>query len=112
MCQRVPPSREIISRNCLKVKLIRTKSNRSAIGARVLARYGGKVQARSVLSQSSFFSCNDPRLHFEFGSATSADLEIVWPSGNQESYRSVPCDKLVTIREGSGIVSNEDWNKR
>jgi enediyne biosynthesis protein E4 len=96
----------------LKVKLIGTKSNRSAIGARVLARYGGKVQARSVLSQSSFYSSNDPRLHFGLGFATSANLEIVWPNGNQESYASVPCDKLVAIREGSGIVSSEDPNKR
>ena len=95
----------------LKVKLIGTKSNRSAIGARVLARYGGKVQARSVLSQSSFYSSNDPRLHFGLGAATSVDLEIVWPNGNRESYASVPCDKLVTIREGSGMIPSDGWSK-
>jgi hypothetical protein len=96
----------------LKLRLIGTKSNRSAIGARVLARYGGKVQAQEVLSQSSFYSCNDPRLHFGLGSATSADFEIAWPSGNKESHAAVPCDKLVTIREGAGIVSSEDLRKR
>jgi len=96
----------------LKLRLIGTKSNRSAIGARVLARYGGKVQAQEVLSQSSFYSCNDPRLHFGLGSATSADFEIAWPSGNKESYAAVPCDKLVTVREGAGIVSSEDLRKR
>jgi hypothetical protein len=47
--------------NWIKVKLEGVKSNRSAIGARVLARYGGKTQAQAVLSQSSFYSCNDPR---------------------------------------------------
>src|SRR5712692_2232086 len=47
--------------NWLKVKLEGTKSNRSAIGARVLAHYGGKNQAQALLSQSSFFSCTDPR---------------------------------------------------
>jgi hypothetical protein len=96
----------------LKLRLIGTKSNRSAIGARVLARYGGKVQVQEVLSQSSFYSCNDPRLHFGLGSATSADFEIAWPSGNKESHAAVPCDKLVTIREGAGIVSSEDLRKR
>ncbi|PYV80127.1 MAG: RNA-binding protein, partial [Acidobacteria bacterium] len=50
--------------NWLKVKLQGVKSNYSAIGARVIARYAGKTQAQAVLSQSSFFSCNDPRLHF------------------------------------------------
>ena len=91
----------------LKVRLIGTKSNRSAIGARVVAHYGGKVQAQEVLSQSSFYSCNDPRLHFGLGSAASADLEIVWPSGNKESHAAVPCDKLVTIREATGIVFSD-----
>ena len=45
------------------------KSNRSAIGARVTATYGGQRQAQEVLSQSSFYSANDPRLHFGLGKA-------------------------------------------
>jgi len=96
----------------LKVKLIGTKANRSAIGARVLARYGGKVQAQEVLSQSSFYSSNDPRLHFGLGAATSADLEIQWPSGARETLSSVACDQLVTVREGAGIVPSAGWPKR
>src|SRR5205807_1183144 len=40
--------------NWIKVKLEGVKSNRSAIGARVLVRYGGKVQSQAMLSQSSF----------------------------------------------------------
>jgi enediyne biosynthesis protein E4 len=95
----------------LKVKLIGTKSNRSAIGARVLAGYGGRVQAQAVLSQSSFYSFNDPRLHFGLGSAVSADLDIVWPNGNKERYPSVACDRLVTLREGEGIVPSKGWSK-
>ena len=60
----------------LKVKLVGTKSNRSAIGARVLARYSGRTQAQEVLSQSSYYSCNDSRLHFGLGQATTVDLVI------------------------------------
>ena len=56
------------SSHWLKIKLIGTKSNRSAIGARVIVRYGKKVQAQEVLSQSSFYSTNDTRLHFGLGS--------------------------------------------
>jgi len=93
----------------LKVKLVGTKSNRSAIGARVLARYSGRVQAQEVLSQSSFYSCNDSRLHFGLGQATTADLVIRWPSGITEKYPNVKCDQLITIREGHAIVPNMGW---
>ena len=53
--------------NWLKVKLVGTKSNRSAIGATVVARYGDRTQAQAVLSQSSFHSASDSRLHFGLG---------------------------------------------
>jgi hypothetical protein len=95
----------------LKVKLIGTKSNRSAIGARVLARYAGHLQAQEVLSQSSYYSCNDSRLHFGIGEATAADLTIHWPSGTIENYPAVRCDQLVTIREGRGFTANAGWAK-
>jgi enediyne biosynthesis protein E4 len=88
----------------LKVKLIGTKSNRSAIGARVVARYGGKMQAQEVVSQSSFYSSSDLRLHFGLGPAESADLEIRWPNGVREILRKVPAGQLVVVKEGLGIV--------
>jgi hypothetical protein len=95
----------------LKVKLIGTKSNRGAIGARVRARYGGKVQAQEVLSQSSFYSASDPRLHFGLGAADTADLEIRWPNGGVERLPNVPADQLITIKEGSGIVKRDKFEK-
>lgn len=88
----------------LKVKLIGVKSNRSAIGARVVVRYGRKTQAQAVLSQSSFYSSNDPRLHFGLGLETSADVEIVWPSGLKEKFKDVAANQLITVKEGSGIL--------
>jgi len=97
--------------NWIKVRLEGTKSNRSAIGARVIAHYGGKTQAQAVLSQSSFLSCNDWRLHFGLGTATSADLEIFWPNGLRESYKGVAVNRLHTIREGAGFVANRGWSR-
>jgi enediyne biosynthesis protein E4 len=96
--------------NWIKVKLEGVKSNRSAIGARVLAHYGGKVQAQAVLSQSSFYSCNDARLHFGLGGANSADLDIYWPNGLHEQYKNLAANRLVTLREGTGIVPNKGWD--
>src|SRR6266436_4400067 len=96
--------------NWIKIKLEGVKSNRSAIGARVVAHYDGKIQAQAVLSQSSFFSCTDPRLHFGLGASVSADLEIFWPSGVHEEYKGMPANHLVTIREGVGVVPNRGWS--
>jgi hypothetical protein len=94
----------------LKVRLEGTKSNRSAIGALVLARYGGKVQAQGVFSQASYVSANDPRLHFGLGAETSADLEVHWPSGAVENYHAQAADRLVTILEGHGIVPGRPFS--
>ena len=95
----------------IKVKLEGVKSNRSAIGGRVLAHYGGKVQAQALVSQSSYYSCSDPRLHFGLGASAFADIEVYWPNGLHERYPKVPANQLITIREGTGIVKNKGWSR-
>jgi hypothetical protein len=95
----------------LKVRLEGTKSNRSAIGARVIVRYGKKIQAQTITSQSSYLSSNDPRLHFGLGKITRADIEIYWPSGAKEVHSSLTANQLVTIREGQGIVKGRPLAK-
>jgi len=96
----------------LKVKLIGSKSNRSAIGAKVVVRYGSKIQAKEVLSQSSYLSANDPRLHFGLGSERLAQISIRWPSGLQQTLKAVAADQLVTIEEDKGIVANAGWARK
>ena len=97
--------------NWIKVKLEGVKSNRSAIGARVLVHYGGKTQAQSVLSQSSFYSCNDPRLHFGLGNNAVVDIDVHWPSGSVESLKHLSVNRLITLREGAGEVPNRGWSR-
>src|SRR5262249_48671811 len=84
----------------IKVKLTGVKSNRSAIGARVLARYGGKLQAQEVLAQSSFYGVDDRRLHFGLGPEKTVDLEVRWPSGGKDMLSNVKADQIITIKEG------------
>ena len=91
--------------NWLKVKLIGRKSNRSAIGARVLVQYGRHRQMQEVLSQSSFLSANDTRLHFGLGDSKTADLTVHWPSGQTNSYPSVAAGQIAMIDEAAGLVS-------
>jgi len=95
----------------LKLKLEGTKSNRSAIGARVVVHYGKKSQAQEVLSQSSFYSTNDSRLHFGLGSEKTANVVIRWPSGAHEELKDVAADQLIVVKEGAGIVSGKGWSR-
>jgi enediyne biosynthesis protein E4 len=95
----------------LKVLLVGVTSNRSALGARVTARYGDRVQTQDVSAQSSFYSVNDRRLHFGLGVAASADLTIRWPGGAVEQVAGVAADQLVVIREGAGILRREKFGK-
>jgi hypothetical protein len=91
--------------NWLKVKLIGTKSNRSAIGARVQVMSDSHLQTQEVTSQSSYYSHNDLRLHFGLGPSTKAvQIDIRWPSGQVEMVKDVAVNQIVTIKEGSGVV--------
>ena len=87
--------------NWIKVRLYGTKSNRSALGSRVTVRCGGKIHVQETMSQSSYVSANDPRLHFGLGSATSVDIEVRWPLGSVEVHTNLPANRLITLHEGS-----------
>jgi hypothetical protein len=93
----------------LKVQLVGVQTNRSAIGTRVIARYGSRRQAQEVSAQSSFYSTNDRRLHFGLGEERSADLSIRWTNGATETILNVAADQLVVIREGAGIIRKQQF---
>ena len=85
-------------------RLVGTKSNKSAIGARVTVKAGKLVQFSEVRAGGSYLSQNDPRLHFGLGAEAKLDeVEIRWPSGKIEILRTVPTDFIYTIVEGAGI---------
>ena len=91
----------------LKVKLIGVASNRSAIGSSVKIRYADRQQVQAVVAQDSFYSVSDRRLHFGLGEVDKVDLEVRWPKGSTETLKDLAVDRLVTIREGKGIVSTD-----
>ena len=93
----------------LKLKLQATKSNRSAIGARALVRYGGRQQVQEILGQAGYLSVDDRRLHFGLGSERAADVEVRWPSGATQSFKGVGSNQLVTIDETRGIVDTHPF---
>ncbi|HLI34597.1 MAG TPA: CRTAC1 family protein, partial [Terriglobia bacterium] len=85
----------------ISLKLIGTKSNRSAIGARVRCVTGNHQQLDEVRSGGSYMSQNDLRIHFGLGKANQIDLlEISWPSGHLDRLTGVKPDQFMTVREG------------
>jgi enediyne biosynthesis protein E4 len=87
-------------RNWVILRLEGTRSNRSAIGARVKVTTGGRVQMDEVRSGGSYLSQNDLRLRFGLGEATIIDrVEINWPSGAHQVETKLPVNQVVTLRE-------------
>ncbi len=82
-----------------------TKSNRSAIGARVRLEAGGATQWQEVRGGGSYMSQNDLRVHFGLAAATRVDrVEVRWPNGSVEEWRDLPADRIHKLVEGSGTA--------
>ena len=82
------------------LKLTGTRSNRSAIGARVKIIAGGHEQSGEVRSGGSYLSQSDLRLHFGLGGATRIDrIEVSWPGGTHQVLQNQKCDRVLAIQE-------------
>jgi enediyne biosynthesis protein E4 len=93
--------------NWIKIKLVGTKCNRTAIGARVRVITGKHVQMDEVHSGTSVMSQSDLRLHFGLGRVETVDsIEVKWPTTQKiEKFSQIKANQIITIREGGGIVS-------
>jgi enediyne biosynthesis protein E4 len=85
----------------LLIRLVGSRSNRSALGARVKLTASGRTQTDELRSGGSYLSQNDMRLHFGLGSAARADsISVRWPAGRETVLKNVTADQILTIREG------------
>ena len=95
--------------NWVELKVIGSKSNRDAIGARVVLTAGGHSYLREVNGGNGYASQSTMRLHFGVGAASAVDrVEIRWPSGLVQTLSAEQAaaliNKLTYIREGEGVV--------
>ena len=82
------------------LKLVGTRSNRSAIGAEVVLESGDLRQRRVVDGGSGFSSQNDRRIHFGLGSREWVDRVIIdWPSGARQILPRPLIDRFITVTE-------------
>ncbi len=83
----------------LALKLVGTRSNRSAIGAEVTVEFGGVRQRQIVDGGMGFCSQNDRRLHFGLGNGRLGRVTIRWPSGAEQVVDGLTVDRLHVITE-------------
>ena len=93
--------------NWIKIKLVGSKCNRTAIGARVRVLTGKHTQMDEVHSGASVMSQSDLRLHFGLGKIETVDsIEVKWPTTQKvERFANVKANQILTIREGDGIIA-------
>jgi hypothetical protein len=83
------------------LRLVGTRSNRSAIGARVRTSAGGRTFADEVRGGGSYYSQNDLRIHAALGEATKVDrVTVRWPSGLTQTWDDLPVNRISTLTEG------------
>src|SRR5277367_5968743 len=89
----------------LEVLLIGTQSNRDGIGSTLKLTSEGITHVEQAKGGMSYMSASDPRIHFGLGRrATIESLVITWPSGHVDKLTNVPIDKIIAVKEGTGIV--------
>jgi len=97
--------------NSVLIKTIGVKSNRDGIGARVKVVSGDLTQIGEVYSGGSYISQNDMRVHFGLEQRTGIDfIEVRWPSGSIERIRNVGANRIITIKEGQGVVEQKEFS--
>src|SRR4029077_15147380 len=97
----------------LNFRLVGTKSNRDAIGARIRVLAGGISQTREVEGGGSYLSQSDLRANFGLGKTTRAEtVEITWPSGLQQTFHNVEADRFYLNEEGRERLEVQPFTRR
>ena len=88
----------------IRFRLVGTKSNRDAIGARVKVFSSGVMQTRAVRSGSSYLSQSELPTTFGLGQRDKIERVVIdWPSGRSEEYRDLSAGRAYEVTEGRGI---------
>lgn len=103
---------QTLNHNWLKIKLVgdpSKKTNRDAIGARIIAKKDGKQLAwREIRGGDGYLTVNPKVQHMGLGSAETVDLEIRWPNGDVFNLEDVRANGSYRVeqRMGAKLASN------
>jgi enediyne biosynthesis protein E4 len=96
----------------LRVRLVGTKSNRDAVGAKVTARGPNNFKtSNTVRTGSSYASQSELTVTLGLGRPDGTErvfaVDIVWPSGEKMALQQVRANQLLVVQEGQGITRAE-----
>ncbi|MSO21776.1 MAG: CRTAC1 family protein [Acidobacteria bacterium] len=87
-------------RGWILLKLIGTKSNRDAVGAKITVTTENGSQTDQITGGASYLSASDLRVHFGLASARVIKLmKIKWPSGSEQVLQNIRSNQVLTIKE-------------
>ena len=90
----------------LDVSLRGTKSNRTGVGARLVAEASGRSQTRELYPANSFMSQAPCQVHFGLADADVVErLTVYWPSGMVQEFHNLAADRHVLLQEEDGSVA-------
>jgi hypothetical protein len=97
----------------LNFRLVGTKSNRDAMGARIRVAAGPLSQIREIAGGGSYLSQSDLRANFGLGKTKRAEtVEIEWPSGQRQVFRNVEADTFYLIEEGKDQLQLQQFVRK
>ncbi|BFM05558.1 Calx-beta domain-containing protein [Halioxenophilus aromaticivorans] len=94
-------SGETSTNRYLLLDLVGTVSSRDAIGAKVVVTAGGVTQLREMGGNYHRWAQNHQRLHVGLGQNDVADIEVIWPNGEVDSFTGVTANDLYEITQGA-----------
>jgi hypothetical protein len=96
---------QLAGNKSVRIRLIGTKSNRDAKGARVRVFHGDTSQTRLVKGGSSYLSQSELPLTFGLGKRDKIDrLVIDWPNGGTDEHKNLPAGHAYECIESKGIT--------
>jgi hypothetical protein len=96
---------DLVGASWLRVRLEGSRSNRDALGARLVAVFNGHRSERRVRTGGSYLSHSEQTITFGLGHAEQVDsLLIYWPDGGIDRFADLPANQTVHILEGAGIA--------
>jgi hypothetical protein len=94
-------------------RLVGTKSNRDAIGARIRLSAGGVSQIREIAAGGSYLSQSDLRANFGLGKAARIQsVEITWPSGKKQVFHDLDADRFYLIQEDQDQLAPQKFSHK
>jgi hypothetical protein len=94
----------------IRFRLVGTKSNRDAIGARVTVFSGGVRQTRMVRSGSSYLSQSELPVTFGLGKQDKLERVVIeWPSGRTEEFKGLAAGRVYLVTEVKGLQAGNGF---